>query len=156
MLKHRSFARSTMPRRFPRTCPVCGRPHLKNLSTHLFKVHGLSPEERKPHLKQAQVSSWQVACPPPFANAEKPREKRVSQWEHSPPAKRPRTATHTTSLATKSCPEFNFRHKLSLLVVGPTWENVFCPTNFGKQSYRVRRAKEYSHFLVLQSMARML
>ena len=120
MLKHRSFARSTMPRRFPRTCPVCGRPHLKNLSTHLFKVHGLSPEERKPHLKQAQVSSWQVTCPPPSANAEKPREKRVSQWEHSPPAKRPRTATHTTSLATKSCPEFNFRHKFSLLVVGPT------------------------------------
>ena len=57
MLKHRSFARSTMSRRFTRTCPVCGRPHLKNLSTHLFKVHGLSPEERKPHLKQAQVSS---------------------------------------------------------------------------------------------------
>ena len=109
-----------MPRRFPRTCPVCGRPHLKNLSTHLFKVHGLSPEERKPHLKQAQVSSWQVACPPPSANAEKPREKRVSQWEHSPPAKRPRTAARTTSLATKSCPEFNFRHKFSLLVVGPT------------------------------------
>ena len=60
------------------------------------------------------------ACPPPSANAEKPREKRVSQWEHSPPAKRPRTATHTTSLATKSCSEFNFRHKFSLLVVGPT------------------------------------
>ena len=87
MLKHRSFARLTMPRRFPRNCPVCGRPHLKNLSTHLIKVHGLSPEERKPHLKQAQVSSWQVARQPPSANAEKPREKRVSQWEHSPPAK---------------------------------------------------------------------
>ena len=120
MLKNRSFARLTMPRRFPRTCPICGRPHLKNLSTHLIKVHGLSPEERKPHLKQAQVSSWQVARQPPSANAEKPREKRVSQWEHSPPAKRPRTAARTTSLATKSCPEFSFRHKFSLLVVGPT------------------------------------
>ena len=26
----------------------------------------------------------------------------------------------TASLATKPCPEFNFRHKFSLLVVGPT------------------------------------
>ena len=42
MLKHRSFARSTMPRRFPRTCPVCGRPHLKNLSTHLFSSRIIS------------------------------------------------------------------------------------------------------------------
>ena len=40
--------------------------------------------------------------------------------EHSPPAKRPRKAARMTSLATKPCPEFNFRHKFSLLVVGPT------------------------------------
>ena len=115
-----------MPRRFPRTCPVCARPNLKNLSTHLLKVYELSSEERRPHLKQAQVSSWQphiersphmtVSC----INIEKPGQKRVKQREHSPPAKRPRTAARTTSLATKSCPEFNFRHKFSLLVVGPT------------------------------------
>ena len=48
-----------MQRRFRRTCPVCGRPDLKNISTHLLQVHGLSSEERKPYLKQAQVSSWQ-------------------------------------------------------------------------------------------------
>ena len=53
-------------------------------------------------------------------NVEKPGQKRVKQSEHSPPPKRPRTAARTTSLATKSCPEFNFRHKFSLLVVGPT------------------------------------
>ena len=53
-------------------------------------------------------------------NVEKPGQKHVKQSEHSPPAKRPRTAASTTSLATKSCPEFNFRHKFSLLVVGPT------------------------------------
>ena len=34
--------------------------------------------------------------------------------------KKTRTAARTTSLATKPCPEFNFRHKFSLLVVGPT------------------------------------
>ena len=47
-----------MPRQFPRTCPVCGRPDLKNISTHLLQVRGLSSEERKPYLKQAKVSSW--------------------------------------------------------------------------------------------------
>ena len=47
-----------MPRRFHRTCPVCGRPDLKNISTHLLQVHGLSSKERKPYLKQARVSSW--------------------------------------------------------------------------------------------------
>ena len=115
-----------MQRRFRRTCPVCGRPDLKNISTHLLQVHGLSSEERKPYLKQAQVSSWQprVQRSPrmimSYMNVEKPGQGRVKQSERSPPAKRPRTATRTTSLATKSCPEFNFRHKFSLLVVGPT------------------------------------
>ena len=47
-----------MPRRFRWTCPVCGRPDLKNISTHLYQVHGLSSKERKPYLKQARVLSW--------------------------------------------------------------------------------------------------
>ena len=121
MFKLKSFELAIMPRRFPRTCPVCGRSHLKNLSTHLLKVHELSSEERRPYLKQAPVSSWQprVERPPhmtmTYMNVEKP-----GQSEHSPPAKRPRTAARTTSLATKSCPEFNFCHKFSFLVVGLT------------------------------------
>ena len=126
------FTGAAMQRRFRRTCPVCGRPDLKNISTHLLQVHGLSSEERKPYLKQAQVSSWQLRVERSphmtmsYMNVEKPGQKRVKQSEHSPPAKRPRTATRTTSLATKSCPEFNFRHKFSLLVVGPTQsENTY-------------------------------
>ena len=124
--KLESFTGADMQRRFRRTCPVCGRPDLKNISTHPLQVHGLSSEERKPYLKQAQVSSWQprVERSPDmtmsYMNVEKPGQKRVKQSEHSPPAKRPRTAARTTSLATKSCPEFNFHHKFSLLVVGPT------------------------------------
>ena len=124
--KQESFIGAAMQRRFHRTCPVCGRPDLKNISTHLLQVHGLSFEERKPYLKQAQVSSWQphVERSPhmtmSYMNVEKPGQKREKQSEHSPPAKRPRTAARTTSLATKSCPEFNFRHKFSLLIVGPT------------------------------------
>ena len=54
-----------------------------------------------------------------YMNVEKPGQKRVKQRQHSPPEKRPRTAARTTSLATKSCPDFNFHLKFSLLVVGP-------------------------------------
>ena len=67
-------------------------------------------------LKHAQVSSWQE----PYTNSEEPGEKRASQSEDLPPAKKPRVVGSTASLATKPCPEFNFRHKFSLLVVGPT------------------------------------
>ena len=114
-----------MQRRFPRTCPVCGRPNLKNISTHLSQVYGLSSEERKPYLKQAQVSSGQsphmTMSLHPYMNIEKPGEKRASQCGYSPLAKRPRTTARTTTyLATKPYPQFNFRDKFSLLVVGLT------------------------------------
>ena len=93
----------------------------------ILKVHELSSEERRPYLKQAKVSLWQLHVDNPcnmtmsYMNIEKLREKHVSQCEHSPPVKRPKTTGRTTAaLATKSCPEFNFRHNFSLLVVGPT------------------------------------
>ena len=56
-----------MSRRFRRTCPLCGRPDLKNISTHLYQVHGLSSKERKPYLKQARVSLWH-----PYADQPQP------------------------------------------------------------------------------------
>ena len=50
--KLESFTGADMQRRFRRTCPVCGRPDLKNISTHLSQVHGLSSEQRKPILSK--------------------------------------------------------------------------------------------------------
>ena len=58
-----------MPRQFRRTCPLCGRPDLKNISTYLLHVHGLSSKERKSYLKQARVSSWH-----PYSNLPRPSE----------------------------------------------------------------------------------
>ena len=101
--KLESFTGAAMQRQFRRTCPVCGWPDLKNISTHLLQVHGLSSEEWKPYLKQAPVSSWQprIERSPhitmSYMNVEKPGQKRVKQSEHSPPAKRLRTAARTTS-----------------------------------------------------------
>ena len=62
---------------------------------------------RQNGLKHAQVSLWQE----PYTNSEEPREKRASQCEDLPPAKKPRLVRCTASLATKLCPEFNFRYK---------------------------------------------
>ena len=44
-------------------------PDLKNISTHLYQVHGLSSKERKPYLKQARVSSWH-----PYGDLPRPSE----------------------------------------------------------------------------------
>ena len=93
-----------------------------------------------------------------YMNVEKPGQKRVKQSEHSPPAKRPRTSARTTSLATKPCPEFNFRHKFSLLVVGPiqSGKTYFVQQIFENNRIVYEEQKSIRIFLVLQSMARML
>ena len=69
-----------MSRRFRRTCPVCGRPDLKNISTHLLQVHGLSSKERKPYLKQARVSSWHphTALPRPSGGEKETKKIRMA------------------------------------------------------------------------------
>ena len=90
-----------MPKQFPRTCPICGRPDLKNISTHLLQVHRLSFEERKPYLKKARVSSWQPSINKSLLNNDKSNqpdmnngragEKPADQSEHnSLPAKKPK------------------------------------------------------------------
>ena len=83
--KPESFTAAAMQRRFRWTCPVCGRPDLKNIRTHVLQVHALPSEERKPYLKQAQVSSWQprVERSPhmtvSYMNVEKPGQKRENK-----------------------------------------------------------------------------
>ena len=91
-------------------------------------------------------------------NVEKPGQKRVKQSEHLRPAKRPRTAARTTSLATKSFPEFNFRDKFSLLVVGHTQSGKTYSVQQILKHNRIvyEEQKSIRIFLVLQSMARML
>ena len=47
-----------MPRRLRRTCPVCGRPDLKNISIHIFTKFMAYLPKRENLIKQARVSSW--------------------------------------------------------------------------------------------------
>ena len=53
-----SFTGAVMRRRFHRTCQVCGRLDLKNISIHHLQVHGVSSEERRHYFKQVQVSAY--------------------------------------------------------------------------------------------------
>ena len=66
-----------MPRRIRRTCPLCGRPDLKNISTHFYQVHGLSSKERKPYLKQARVSSLHPYTDQPWPSGGEKEAKKI-------------------------------------------------------------------------------
>ena len=46
-----------------RVCPVCQRPNVINLSSHLSMVHGLNGHERTPHLKNAVLCSTTTMSP---------------------------------------------------------------------------------------------
>ena len=66
-----------------RTCPVCGRPDLKNTSTHLHQIHGLSSKERKPYLEQGRVSSWHPYSDLPRPSGGEQGTKKIKNCHHT-------------------------------------------------------------------------
>ena len=113
-----------MPYKHKRDCPVCDKPGLRYMSSHLRQVHHLYGDERKTWLGRARFSISHKHCSgslpgcPTHTIKEMRcvRKKTCSVWQ--PPTKAGRKIT--ASMVTKPCPEFNFRHKFLLLVVGPT------------------------------------
>ena len=67
-----------MPYKYMRVCPVCQRPAVKHLSSHLSMVHGLNGHERTPHLKNAVLYSTTTPSPvqPLRTKAEKAKTKK--------------------------------------------------------------------------------
>ena len=59
-----------MPRREPRSCPICHRPDNVNLSLHLKGVHGIGGQERK-QLIQRGIAGTKVMTTEPQSNIEK-------------------------------------------------------------------------------------
>ena len=123
-----------MPRTFPRICPLCGKPGVSNLSSHLEIVHDLTGLRRTRLLKEAKVS-WESKREYISTSVDLPRCSSSSTRKICEPRKRrrpvnetPKTSStakkvklsHDVSLATEPYPDFMFRHKLSLLVVGPS------------------------------------
>ena len=53
-----------MPSKKPRTCPICHRPGLINLSQHLSGVHRIGGQERKQLIQRGMVGSEVMATKP--------------------------------------------------------------------------------------------
>ena len=93
------------------------------MSNHLRQVHHLYGDERKKWLGRARFSILHKHCSGslpgcPTHTVEEMRCVRKKTCSVRQPTEAVRKVT--ASLVTKLCPEFNFRHKFSLLVVGPT------------------------------------
>ena len=90
---------------------------------HLRQVHHLYGDERKKWLGRARFSISHKHCSGSLPGClthtvEEMRCVRKKTCSVRQPTKAARKVT--ASMLTKACPEFNFRHKFSLLVVGPT------------------------------------
>ena len=112
-----------MPYKHKRDCPVCDKPGLRYMSDHLRQVHCLYGDKRKKWLGRARFSISHKHCSGslpacPTHTVEEMRCVRKKTCSVQQPTKAARKVT--ASVLTKPCPEFNFRHKFSLLVVGPT------------------------------------
>ena len=93
------------------------------MSNHLRQVHHLYGDERKKWLGRARFSISHKHCSGslpgcPTHTVEEMRCVRKKTCSVRQPTKAARKVT--ASMVTKPCPEFNFRHKFSLLVVGTT------------------------------------
>ena len=93
------------------------------MSNHLRQVHHLYGDERKKWLRRARFSISHKHCSGslpgcPTHTVEEMRWVCKKTCSVRQPTKAARKVT--ASMVTKPCPEFSFRHKFSLLVVGPT------------------------------------
>ena len=76
MRKRRRKMRKNASIKYMRVCPVCQRPNVINLSSHLSMVHGLNGHERTPHLKNAVLCST-TTTPPAVQTLRKKAEKAI-------------------------------------------------------------------------------
>ena len=113
-----------MPYKHKRDCPVCDKPGLRYMSNRLRQVHHLYGDEWKKWLGRARFSishkhcSGSLPARPTHTVKERRCVRKKTCSVRQPPTKAARKVT--ASMVTKPCPDFNFRHKFSLLVVGLT------------------------------------
>ena len=62
---------SKMPYKHTRVCPVCEKPNVVNLSSHLQMVHGLNASQRTPYLDASAMGTTEItkACVPISQNS---------------------------------------------------------------------------------------
>jgi hypothetical protein len=111
-----------------RDCPLCNKPGLRYISDHLRQVHNLYGDQRKKWLGRARFetphshnSSLMPIRPPAYILQEMRCVRKKTSSVLKPTKSVPKV---TTSLTTKPYPEFNFRHKCSLMVVGARYLRI--------------------------------
>ena len=121
-----------------RVCPICQIPRVVILSSHLTMVHDLNADERSAYLKRAilsaPTSSIQALLP---KTSVKPKLKKIRQHrqvvQHSYKSSERKPIV---DVLPEPHPSFRFRHKFSLMVVGPSMSG---------KSYFVKELAERDH-----------
>ena len=132
-----------MPYKHKRDCPVCDKPGLRYMSNHLRQVHHLYGGERKKWLGRAMFSISHKHC-----SSSLPGCLQNIVEEIRCVRKKSCSVRQPTKAARKVTASMHGNQTMSGIQLPPQiltfgcgshtkWENVFCPTNFGKQSYRV-------------------
>ena len=124
-----------MPYKYMRVCPICQRPNVINISSHLAMVHELSATERSPYLK------WAVLCPSePITIHTLAKHKKhgiyPKQFQNSSTQRKPHGRNTNHSISSEAYEDFRFDHKFSLMVVGPSMSG---------KSYYVKQMLERDH-----------
>ena len=70
-----------MPSKRPRTCSICHRPSIINLSQHLNGVHRISGQERKQLIQREMVGSQAMIMEPQLNHTESHIEKHISFFD---------------------------------------------------------------------------
>ena len=108
-----------MPYKYKRVCPICQRPNVINMSSHLAMVHELTATERSPYLKRAVLCSSEPITRPTLAKHKKhriyPKQSRNSSTQLKPHGR-----NTNQSISSEAYENFRFGHKFSLMVVGPS------------------------------------
>ena len=108
-----------MPYKYKRVCPICQRPNVIHMSSHLAMVHQLSTTERSPYLKRAVLCPSEPITRPTLSKHKKhriyPKQPRNSSTQFKPHGR-----SSNQSISSEAYEDFRFGHKFSLMVVGPS------------------------------------
>ena len=109
----------TMPYKYKRVCPICQRPNVIHMSSHLAMVHRLSTTERSLYLKRAVLCPSEPITRPTLSKHKKhriyPKQSRNSSTQFKPHGR-----SSNQSISSEAYEDFRFGHKFSLMVVGPS------------------------------------
>ena len=125
-----------MPYKYKRVCPICQRPTVINMSSHLAMVHRLSATERPPYLKGSVLCPCEPITRTALAKHKKHRIYPRQSQNNSVNQRKPHGRNTNQSISSEAYEDFRFGHKFSLIVVGPS---------MSRKSFFVKQMLERDH-----------